>query len=54
MTAADCHLLYAVRAGLAEPFADPVDAGGVTVSRATARAIERQLARLAVNERRAA
>ena len=56
MTEADREILREVRAGLAEPMVDPVliEAGGgvFRVSRATARAMERMLARLSVAERR--
>jgi len=51
MSPEDHALLGQIRIGLAEPFADPVRVGAVTLSRATARALERQMLRLRVAER---
>ena len=53
MSASDHALLNAITAALfASPFAAEVDVLGSRMSRATARAIERQMLRLRVAERR--
>lgn len=56
MTLADESLLLRIASALsAEPFAPRVHIGpGLTVSRPTARAMERQLLRLRMDQRRAA
>lgn len=43
MNAIDARLVRQVRRALANPFADPVRVDGATMSRATARMIERNL-----------
>lgn len=48
----DTALLADCRAALARPFRDPVRVGGGLISRRLARQIERNLARLAVIDRR--
>jgi transcriptional regulator with XRE-family HTH domain len=52
VTVGDHHLLAGLSAALNEPFADPVDLGGVMISRHTARAMEAHLLRLRASERR--
>jgi hypothetical protein len=43
MNPVDARLLRQIRRALASPFADPVKVDGATMSRATARMIERNL-----------
>lgn len=51
MSASDHNLLNALTAALNTPFAPTVEVFGLRLSRATARAMERQLLRLRVSER---